>query len=122
MNALQKLAVSCFGKLKVVHGISGRLRVNVWGVRQYPELVETYSDLLLSRLEKLAGVKDVSLCKLTGNLLIVYDPKKNTQAAIILWLNSAWKAVIELLADNSLAEADPKAVAKAVKTKLDHLE
>ena len=119
MNALQKLAVSCFGKLKVVHGISGRLRVNVWGVRQYPELVETYSDLLLSRLEKLAGV---SLCKLTGNLLIVYDPKKNTQAAIMLWLNSAWKAVIELLADNSLAEADPKTVAKAVKTKLDHLE
>ena len=122
MNALQKLAVSCFGKLKVVHGISGRLRVNVWGVRQYPELVETYSDLLLSRLEKLAGVKEVSLCKLTGNLLIVYDPKKNTQAAIMLWLNSAWKAVIELLADNSLAEADPKVVAKAVKTKLDHLE
>ena len=41
MNALQKLAVSCFGKLKVVHGISGRLRVNVCGVRQYPGLVGT---------------------------------------------------------------------------------
>ena len=40
----------------------------------------------------------------------------------MLWLNSAWQAVIELLADNSLAEADPKTVAKAVKTKLDHLE
>ena len=44
-NPLLQVWLSCVKKIKPVHSIPGRLRVNIYGVRQYPELAQEYASL-----------------------------------------------------------------------------
>ena len=90
MNPLMNIAVLLAGKPKIVHSIAGRLRVNISGVRQFPDYAKKYADTFTAILERRAGVTSVSLCLITGNLLVVYDAKKTDEKSIMNWIAAAW--------------------------------
>lgn len=52
MNPLKKIALSFVGSLKVLHSIRGRLRINVGGIKSYPEYAEKYAPMFLKRPQK----------------------------------------------------------------------
>ena len=115
MNPLIQAYLKCVGSLRVVHSLPGRLRVNVAGVRQYPELAGKFVGIFRERLLKLPGVTDAEICLVTGNLLLKYDVEKTCEAEIVAWLEGAWKAFLMFLNNiGEVDEADEAGVAAAV--------
>lgn len=104
MNPLIQAYLKCVGKIRIVHSLPGRVRVNINGVRQYPDLAQKFSGIFMQRLQKLPGIETAELCLMTGNLLIRYDVAKTCEAEIMAWLDSAWNAFILFL--NGLGDID----------------
>lgn len=104
MNPLIQAYLKCVGKIRIVHSLPGRVRVNINGVRQYPDLAQKFSGIFIHRLQKLPGIETAELCLMTGNLLIRYDVAKTCEAEIMAWLDSAWNAFILFL--NGLGDID----------------
>lgn len=104
MNPLIQAYLKCVGKIRIVHSLLGRVRVNINGVRQYPDLAQKFSGIFIQRLQKLPGIETAELCLMTGNLLIRYDVAKTCEAEIMAWLDSAWNAFILFL--NGLGDID----------------
>lgn len=104
MNPLIQAYLKCVGKIRIVHSLPGRVRVNINGVRQYPDLAQKFSGIFIQRLQKLPGIEAAELCLMTGNLLIRYDVAKTCEAEIMAWLDSAWNAFILFL--NGLGDID----------------
>ncbi len=104
MNPLIQAYLKCVGKIRIVHSLPGRVRVNINGVRQYPDLAQKFSGIFIQRLQKLPGIETAELCLMTGNLLIRYDVAKTCEAEIMAWLDSAWNAFILFL--NGLGDID----------------
>lgn len=104
MNPLIQAYLKCIGKIRIVHSLPGRVRVNINGVRQYPDLAQKFSGIFIQRLQKLPGIETAELCLMTGNLLIRYDVAKTCEAEIMAWLDSAWNAFILFL--NGLGDID----------------
>ena len=107
MNPLIDLYLKCLKKIKVVHSLPGRLRVNIYGIREFPDLVKEYAPAELGTA--------------TGNLLINYDPAKTSEAELLLWLNSAWQKFSDFMQwmnennvqdERSIAEAMERFLAK----------
>lgn len=122
MNPLKKIALSFVGSLKVLHSIRGRLRINVGGIKAHPEYAEKYAPLFLNALKKRVGITEVSLCKITGNLLVSYNPNETSEDAVMAWIRGAWNATIEIACSPDAAEADEKTLAKRIKHALDNLK
>ena len=97
MNPLFETYLSCVRKVKIVHSLPGRLRVSIFGVRQNPELAAKYGPSLCRRIASLSGVSQAELSQHTGNLLISYDPKKISEAELLIWLNEAWEKFADIL-------------------------
>lgn len=104
MNPLIQAYLKCVGKIRVVHSLPGRVRVNISGVRQYPALAARFSGLFRERLLKLPGVTAAELCLATGNLLIRYETAQTCEAEIVAWLDAAWHAYLLFL--NGLGDLD----------------
>lgn len=104
MNPLIQAYLKCVGKIRVVHSLPGRVRVNINGVRQYPDLAAKFAGIFRDRLLKLPGVEQADLCLVTGNLLIRYDAAKTCEAEITAWLDQSWSAFILFL--NGLGDID----------------
>ena len=114
MNPLIDLYLKCLKKIKVVHSLPGRLRVNIYGIREFPDLAKEYAPVLEKTVRNLSGVT-------SGNLLINYDPAKTSEAELLLWLNSAWQKFSDFMQwmnennvqdERSIAEAMERFLAK----------
>mgnify|MGYP002676169159 CR=1 FL=1 len=122
MNPLIETYLSCVRKVKIIHTLPGRLRVNIYGVKQFPDFAKQYAPILQKKVTRLPGVSQASLCMVTGNLLIVYDPSKTTEAELMIWLNTAWEKLSELLkwvGDNNIQ--DEPSIASALERTLSKL-
>ena len=121
MNPLIDLYLKCLKKIKVIHSLPGRLRVNIYGIREFPDLAKEYAPVLEKTVRNLSGVTSAELGTATGNLLINYDPAKTSEAELLLWLNSAWQKFSDFMQgmnennvqdERSIAEAMERFLAK----------
>lgn len=122
MNPLMNIAMVLAGKPKIVHSMAGRLRVNISGVKQFPDYAKKYADTFTAILEKRAGITSVSLCLITGNLLVVYDAKKTDEKSILSWISQAWKIFADAIASPSAAEDDEAETVSAIRKKLEKIK
>ena len=114
-NPLLQVWLSCVKKIKPVHSIPGRLRVNIYGVRQYPELAQEYASVLLDKTRHLPGVLSAELSVLTGNILLTYDVRKTTEHELLERLNTAWTALMQYFRDVDQPEMIvPEAIARVL--------
>ena len=114
-NPLLQVWLSCVKKIKPVHSIPGRLRVNIYGVRQYPELAQEYASDLLDKTRHLPGVQSAELSVLTGNILLTYDVRKTTEHELLERLNTAWTALMQYFRDVDQPEMIvPEAIARVL--------
>lgn len=114
-NPLLQVWLSCVKKIKPVHSIPGRLRVNIYGVRQYPELAQEYASVLLDRLRHLPGVQSAELSVLTGNILLTYDERATAEQELLERLNAAWTALMRHFRDADQPETiAPEAIARVL--------
>ena len=114
-NPLLQVWLSCVKKIKPVHSIPGRLRVNIYGVRQYPELAQEYASVLLDKTRHLPGVQSAELSVLTGNILLTYDVRKTTEHELLERLNTAWTALMQYFREVDQPEMIvPEAIARVL--------
>ena len=114
-NPLLQVWLSCARKIKPVHSIPGRLRVQIYGVRQYPELAREYASVLLDRTRHLPGVQSAELSVLTGNILLTYDVRATTEHELLERLNTAWTALMRYFRDVDRPEMIvPDAIARVL--------
>jgi len=114
-NPLLQVWLSCVKKIKSVHSIPGRLRVNIYGVRQYPELAQEYASVLLDKTRHLPGVQSAELSVLTGNILLTYDVRATTEHELLERLNTAWTALMQYFRDVDQPEMIvPEAIARVL--------
>ena len=114
-NPLLQVWLSCVKKIKPVHSIPGRLRVNIYGVRQYPELAQEYASVLLDKTRHLPGVQSAELSVLTENILLTYDVRKTTEHELLERLNTAWTALMQYFRDVDQPEMIvPEAIARVL--------
>ena len=114
-NPLLQVWLSCVKKIKPVHSIPGRLRVNIYGVRQDPELAQEYASVLLDKTRHLPGVQYAELSVLTGNILLTYDVRATTEHELLEHLNTAWTALMQYFRDVDQPEMIvPEAIARVL--------
>jgi len=114
-NPLLQVWLSCVKKIKPVHSIPGRLRVNIYGIRQYPELAQEYASVLLDKTRHLPGVQSAELSVLTGNILLTYDVRVTTEHELLERLNTAWTALMQYFRDVDQPEMIvPEAIARVL--------
>lgn len=113
MNPILKLAISHIKKYKVIRSMPGRLRINITGVRQYPDIARRFVPAMEATLAAKHGIEKAEISPITGNLLIVYDVSQICETEILLWLDNAAKTVADTLTSpDTAAMADAKIVAK----------
>ena len=114
-NPLLQVWLSCVRKIKPVHSIPGRLRVNIYGIRQYPELAQEYASVLLDKTRHLPGVQSAELSVLTGKILLTYDVRATTEHELLERLNTAWTALMQYFRDVDQPEMIvPEAIARVL--------
>lgn len=79
-----------FSKIKVVHSIPGRVRLQIPGLKQVPDEYRHLEKELLDLATLLPGVTDLSLCFVTGRALLHYDGKEIGEQALVAWFNRVW--------------------------------
>lgn len=106
MNKFLKSAFLYFNKIKVVHSIPGRLRLQIPGLNKVPDNMKQYENYTTNIIKLLDGINDVSYSYITGKVLITYDPKKTNEKNIVDWLNLVWKKIVdnEALYENMSSE------------------
>jgi Ca2+-transporting ATPase len=62
-----------------LHALNGRIRIKLTGVKGSP----VTASLVEERLHRCDGVVDVTANPITGNVLIIYDPARVKQAALM---------------------------------------
>lgn len=95
MPNLLKTAFVYFAKVKVVHSIPGRLRLQIPGLDNVPDEMKKYEHYVVDIIKLEDGIKDVNFSYITGKILLTYDPEKTNEKRIVSWLNLIWKKVIE---------------------------
>lgn len=123
-DPLFRLWLSCVKKIRPVHSLPGRLRVQIYGVRQYPELAKEYMRPLQDEILRLPGIQSASLNVLTGNLLLTYDVRATSEQVILERLNEALASLMEYFRKADRPEmVAPGAVAGVLeRVWRDHLE
>lgn len=95
MNKFLKTAFLYFNKIKVVHSIPGRLRLQIPGMDKVPDKMKKYENFTTNIVKLVDGVKDISYSYITGKILITYDVKKTNEKEIVNFLNLVWKKIVE---------------------------
>ncbi len=70
-------------KIKVIESIPGRLRVHVPKIKKIPKEYWVDDENLTSVFSVIEGVKSVSFCYFTGNVIFVYDPEITEENKIL---------------------------------------
>ncbi|WBW95035.1 HMA2 domain-containing protein [Oceanirhabdus sp. W0125-5] len=70
-------------KIKVIHSIPGRLRINAPAIKQIPKEWQIQDENITSVFLVIKGVKEVSFSYLTGNVVIKYDPQITNEKKIL---------------------------------------
>lgn len=83
---LKKIIVSKLMKIKVAHSIPGRIRFKVASLKDIPDEYMIYEKYLHQALQKLDGVENVDVNKMTGSILINYDIKRTYEEKILNWI------------------------------------
>lgn len=95
MNIFLKSAFLFFNKIKIVHSIPGRLRLQIPGLDKVPQEFQKYDCYTTNIIKMENGIKDVSYSYLTGKMLITYDENTTNEKKIIDWLNFVWKKIVD---------------------------
>lgn len=94
-----------FSKIKVVHSLPGRVRLQIPGLKQVPEEYRHLEEELLDLATLLPGVTDLSLCFVTGRALLHYDGNVIDEKALVAWFNRVWDTMAaELSGRDDLAD------------------
>lgn len=70
-------------KIKVVHSIPGRLRINAPAIKKVPREWQIKDDNIASTFKAIKGVKEIEFSYITGNILIKYDQNENDEKGIL---------------------------------------
>ncbi len=92
---LLKTAFVYFSKVKVVHSIPGRLRLQVPGLSNVPSEMKVYEHYVIDVIKLEDGIKEVNFSYITGKILVIYDPEKTNEKRIVSWLDLIWKKIVE---------------------------
>ena len=84
---LKKIIVSKLMKIKVAHSIPERIRFKVASLKDIPDEYMIYEKYLHQALQKLDGVENVDVNKMTGSILINYDIKRTYEEKILNWID-----------------------------------
>ena len=95
MPNLLKTAFVYFAKVKVVHSIPGRLRLQIPGLNNVPNEMKAYEHYVVDIIKLEEGIKEVNFSYITGKILLTYDPEKTNEKRIVSWLDLIWKKIIE---------------------------
>lgn len=95
MNSLLKSAFLYFNKIKVVHSIPGRLRLQIPGLDKVPENMRKYEHYTTSIIKMCKGIEDISYSYITSKVLVTYNPQVTNEKEIVNWLNYVWKKIVE---------------------------
>lgn len=82
-GAVLRFLGSLAGGIKVVHRLPGRLRVGVAGIRPSAALLAPYKAAVEAALLEICGVTGAEANPLTGTLLVTYDTRRLTEAALL---------------------------------------
>lgn len=95
MNMFLKSAFLFFNKIKVVHSIPGRLRLQIPGLDKVPKELQKYDNYTTNIIKMEKGIDEITYSYLTGKVLITYNEKLTNEKKIIDWLNFVWKKIID---------------------------
>ena len=95
MNSLLKSAFLYFNKIKVVHSIPGRLRLQIPGLDKIPEDMKKYEHYTTSIIKMEQGIEDISYSYITSKVLVKYNPQLTNEKKIVDWFNFVWKKIVE---------------------------
>lgn len=95
MNNLLKSAFLYFNKIKVVHSIPGRLRLQIPGLDKVPEDMRKYEHYTTSIIKMEKGIEEISYSYITSKVLVKYNPLLTNEKKIVDWLNFVWKKIVE---------------------------
>lgn len=98
-----------FNQIKVVHSISGRLRLFVPNLSKVPEELKKYDNEVKKLILSKKGIKSVEYSYITNKILLYYDPNLISEKEILEWMNKVWETVInhpELYENKSLKEIE----------------
>ena len=95
MNSLLKSAFLYFNKIKVVHSIPGRLRLQIPGLDKVPEDMKKYENYTTSIIKMEPGIEEISYSYITSKVLVKYNPHLTNEKKIVDWLNYVWKKIVE---------------------------
>ena len=93
-NILKKTYLM-FNKVKVVHSISGRIRLLIPSLDKFPEQMKKYEHYITAIIKLKDGIKSVEYSYLTSKILIEYDKMKLKEQDIVDWLNKIWKIIVD---------------------------
>ena len=93
-NILKKTYLM-FNKVKVVHSISGRIRLFIPSLDKFPEQMKKYEHYITAIIKLKDGIKSVEYSYLTSKILIEYDKMKLKEQDIVDWLNKIWKIIVD---------------------------
>lgn len=95
MNGLLKTAFLYFNKIKVVHSISGRLRLQIPGLDKVPEDMKKYEHYTTSIIKLENGIEEITYSYVTSKILVKYNPQLTNEKKIVEWLNFVWKKIVD---------------------------
>ena len=84
-----------FNKVKVVHSISGRIRLLIPSLDKFPEQMKKHEHYITTIIKLKNGIKSVEFSYLTSKILIEYDKMKLKEQDIVDWLNKIWKIIVD---------------------------
>ncbi len=95
MNGLLKTAFLYFNKIKVVHSIPGRLRLQIPGLDKVPEDMKKYEHYTTSIIKLENGIEEITYSYVTSKVLVKYNPQLTNEKKIVEWLNFVWKKIVD---------------------------
>ncbi len=95
MNGLLKTAFLYFNKIKVVHSIPGRLRLQIPGLDKVPEDMKKYEHYTTSIIKLENGIEEITYSYVTSKILVKYNPQLTNEKKIVEWLNFVWKKIVD---------------------------
>lgn len=95
MNGLLKTAFLYFNKIKVVHSIPGRLRLQIPGLDKVPKDMKKYEHYTTSIIKLENGIEEITYSYVTSKILVKYNPQLTNEKKIVEWLNFVWKKIVD---------------------------
>lgn len=91
-----------FSSMKVIHSIKGRVRFSVPGLKMVDKEFLHLEEELVTILQELHGIKELSLSAVTGKALVVYESSIIDEKTLLANFKSTWDTLV-----NEIIEIDP---------------